>query len=1052
MIDTPESKSPLRRFRHQFQGRLIILLIILLLPSLALQAFLYHQRLGELRAEAFQENLEIARAVAKTFQAFVEDVLHQELTIGLAITSSVPMAPADITRLLRESGIGHAAIRDFSWVNPEGIFTYSSNPAMIGADNSDRNYFRDIAGGRKWAVGELVRARTTQQPVFGISRGIRDESGALMGVVVATILPERIASLFSIDRGKDGALNIIDNKGMLVCRYPAVELHWAQRNLIGRYPAIDEALRGKDITMTIDSIFGGQRRLVAMTPAGSLGWVVAAGRSQAEVMAGVRATLLRQVALFLFVTVAAFTLALFFSRSISRSIRKLRQHALALGRGETEDVSIRASITEIADLADAFNTMAEKVKARESTLRLSEERLRGLGDNIPGGAIYQHMRHPDGHMSYAYMSAGIEGLIGIPVKEVLADPDSFRKTIHEEDYTRFVDAEKRSAANMTPLEMEFRQRSVSGEFKWLQCRSTPRPLADGSILWDGVLMDVTERKRLEQAVRESEARYRELVENANSAIIRWNRDGAITFFNEFAERFFGYRADEVIGRGVGLLVPEKESTGSDLSLLARRIVDRPEQFITNINENVCRNGRRVWMAWTNRAIFDDEGNVSEVLAVGSDITEQKLAEDALHRQTMLIGGINEVLREAIMSETEEQLAKTCLKVAEDLTGSRFGFLGELDGKGLFSGIALSDPGRNACGMPGDNATRLVHDMKVRGLWGKTLLDDAAVIANDPLSHPDRTGIPEGHPPLKSFMGVPIRNGGAVLGMIALANKEGGYDQSDASVIESLGVAFVEALFRKRAEEQLRRSHQELEARVRARTADLERSNQALQDFASVASHDLKEPLRKIITFGNILERKHARAIDREGQEYLKRIIDAGRRMQSLVTALLEYSRITAATEQRSKVDLSEIVGDVLTDLEVRIGASGGKVLVEELPVVEADPIMMRQLFQNLIANALKFHAEGEKPMVRVGLDTDEPTPRIIIEDNGIGFDEQYAERIFSPFQRLHGKSSRYEGTGMGLAICRKIVEQHGWSITARSRPGAGSKFIITIPPSGQRSA
>ncbi|MEN6438441.1 MAG: PAS domain S-box protein [Syntrophobacter sp.] len=1046
MVDTHESKSPIGRFRHQFQGKLIILLVILLLPNLAIQTYLYLDRFEELRAEAFQENLEIARAVAKTFQTFVQDALHQELTIGLAITSSVPMTPEDITRLLKESNIDHASIRDFSWTNPEGTFVYSSNPAMIGANNSDRSYFRDIVSGREWTVGELVLARTTGQPVFGISRGIRDGSGTLLGVVVATILPEQVESLFSIDRGKDGALSIIDNKGMLVCRYPALELKWDERNWAERYPEITKVFQGKELSLTMASAFGAKDRLVAVTPAGTLGWAVAAERSQAEVMAGVRASLLRQTALYLVVTFLAFALALVFSRSLSNSVRKLRQHALALGRGETGELSITANIAEIADLADAFNTMAEKVKTRELTLRLSEERLRGVGDNIPGGAIFQQVRHPDGRLSYAYMSAGIERLVGISVEDLLADPDALEKTIHEDDLAHCLEVERKSALHITPLELEFRQRSPSGEVKWLQCRATPRRLDDGSILWDGVVMDITERKRLEQAVRESESRYRELVENANSAILRWKHDGTITFFNEFAERFFGYRADEVIGRDVELLLPEQESMGGDLSMLAQRIVDRPEQYITHINENVRRDGSRVWMAWTNRAILGKDGQVSEILAVGSDITERKLAEDALHRQTALIRGINKVLREALVSETEEELAGTCLAVAEELTGSEFGFLGEVNDKGLFYNIALSDPGWEACRMPGDNATSLIHDMEIRGIWGKTLLDEITVIANDPLIHPDRVGIPDGHPPLKSFLGVPIKSTGHAFGMIALANKDGGYDQFDASAIESLGVAFAEALSRKRAEEGLRRSHQELEARVLARTADLERSNRALQDFASIASHDLKEPLRKIISFGNILEQKHSDSIGASGNEYLRRITAASQRMQSLITALLEYSKITANTEHFGKVDLSEIVRDVIMDLEVRIESSGGKVLVGDLPVVEADPVQMRQLFQNLIANALKFHGEGKRPLVKVGLSAElGHAPRIVIEDNGIGFDEEHVETIFAPFHRLHGKSSRYEGTGMGLAICRKIVEQHGWSITARSQPGIGSSFIISIP-------
>jgi PAS domain S-box-containing protein len=252
--------------------------------------------------------------------------------------------------------------------------------------------------------------------------------------------------------------------------------------------------------------------------------------------------------------------------------------------------------------------------------------------------------------------------------------------------------------------------------------------------------------------------------------------------------------------------------------------------------------------------------------------------------------------------------------------------------------------------------------------------------------------------------------------------------------------------RKRMEDELRESRDELELRVQERTVELERSNQALREFASIASHDMREPLRKVTTFGNMLRNKHKDSLGEQGNDYLNRMIDASNRMQVLLTSLLEYSRVTMNPEPFKEVDLCDIVHGVLSDLEIRIEKSGGEVQVGELPVVEGDPIQMRQLFQNLIGNALKFHKQGEKPLVKVHCSADNPVCQIIVEDNGIGFDEQCGERIFAPFQRLCGKSE-YEGTGMGLAICKKIVERHGGSITVRSSPGDGSTFIITLPVS-----
>ncbi|MHC1727801.1 MAG: ATP-binding protein [Syntrophobacteraceae bacterium] len=165
-------------------------------------------------------------------------------------------------------------------------------------------------------------------------------------------------------------------------------------------------------------------------------------------------------------------------------------------------------------------------------------------------------------------------------------------------------------------------------------------------------------------------------------------------------------------------------------------------------------------------------------------------------------------------------------------------------------------------------------------------------------------------------------------------------------------------------------------------------------------------------------------------------------MKSLLAALLEYSRLTTRAEPFVEVEFMQIVRDVLSDLEARIEREGGVVQVEDLPVAQGDPTQMRQLFQNLIGNALKFHKRGEKPIVRVFCTPADNTGcRIVIED-GIGFDQEFAGKIFAPFQRLHGKSSQYEGTGMGLALCEKIVERQGGGITVECTPGIGSSFII----------
>jgi two-component system sensor kinase FixL len=240
-------------------------------------------------------------------------------------------------------------------------------------------------------------------------------------------------------------------------------------------------------------------------------------------------------------------------------------------------------------------------------------------------------------------------------------------------------------------------------------------------------------------------------------------------------------------------------------------------------------------------------------------------------------------------------------------------------------------------------------------------------------------------------------------------------------------------------------------------AELERSNHELEQFAYVASHDLQEPLRKIRTFGDRLAMSCAAALDPAGRECLERMQTAAERMQNLIQGLLSLSRVTTKGQDFVPVDLAAVAADVVSDLEVQIQQVQGRVELGRMPSIMADPLQIRQLLQNLIGNALKFRREDEPPVVRVharfvgdreGRAARDSAAgeqcRLVVEDNGIGFEEKYAQRIFGVFQRLHTREA-YPGTGIGLAICKKIAERHGGSITAQGTPGQGAVFTVLLP-------
>jgi len=318
----------------------------------------------------------------------------------------------------------------------------------------------------------------------------------------------------------------------------------------------------------------------------------------------------------------------------------------------------------------------------------------------------------------------------------------------------------------------------------------------------------------------------------------------------------------------------------------------------------------------------------------------------------------------------------------------------------------------------------------------------------------------------AFAGYPLLVNERLIGVMALF---AGYTLTNATLqaMATIANGIAIGIERLRTYENLQDLNATLEAKVEQRTAvlrqlnaELQRSNQELQDFAYVASHDLQEPLRKIQAFGNLLEEEYGHVLG-DGKAYLERMRNAATRMRVLIEDLLTFSRVTTKAAPFSQVDLNAVLRQVIDDVEPRLQASQGYIEAQPLPTIEADHGQIHQLLQNLIVNALKFQRPDVPPLVKVFAEVQTTSETSVgtapslppqaqrwcllyIEDNGIGFDEKYLDRIFTVFQRLHGKSD-YEGTGIGLAVVRKIAERHGGSVTAKSSIGKGATFIITLP-------
>jgi len=306
------------------------------------------------------------------------------------------------------------------------------------------------------------------------------------------------------------------------------------------------------------------------------------------------------------------------------------------------------------------------------------------------------------------------------------------------------------------------------------------------------LLDASKRRELEEALRQSEERLRTVVASTPIVMFSLDSEGVFLLAEGRGLESLGFRASDVLGQNIF-----EQSRDMPQVLQSVRRALTGESFTTLLDVN-----GRVLEAWLC-PVRDQSGDISSITGVVTDVTDRKRAEEQLIRQRAVLGVINKVLREALICDTDADMARACVEAAEELTASKFGFIGEINEAGRFDTIALTDPGWGACRVPRSSAARLIKDMEIRGLWGKVVKDENPLIVNDPASHPDRVGTPEGHPPLTSFLGVPLKRGNKTIGMIGLANKESGYDAADQEDIEALSVAFVEALSRKRAEETIK---------------------------------------------------------------------------------------------------------------------------------------------------------------------------------------------------------------------------------------------------------
>jgi PAS domain S-box-containing protein len=530
--------------------------------------------------------------------------------------------------------------------------------------------------------------------------------------------------------------------------------------------------------------------------------------------------------------------------------------------------------------------------------------------------------------------------------------------------------------------------------------------------------DITERKRAEETIRQAYAYNRSLIEASLDPLVTIDPDGTITDVNDATVKATGFTREALIGTDFSRYFTEPERAKAGYEQVFRTGSVRDYEL------EIRHKDGPVTPVLYNATVFRDEtGHIAGVFASARDIAERKKAEETIR----LANAYNRSLIEASLDPlvtinpdgTISDVNATTVRVTgvtrEDLIGTYFSNY-------------FTDPERAKAGYKQvfRDGTVTDYELEIRHRNGRItpVLYNATVFRDE---------------------------SGDVAGVFAAAR----------DITE-----------RKRAEEALMKAYNELDDRVKERTAELlvanrhleqeiaehkatadelrrkseelTRSNLELQQFAYVASHDLQEPLRAISGFTELLEKRYKGHIDEKADKYINFIVDGTKQMDQIIHDLLAYSRVQTKAQEFGLIDTNKALDQALSNLHSSIRESGAIITRDPLPEIYADGTQITQVFQNLIGNALKFQKPGITPVIHISATCDDGTWRFSVTDNGIGIELRFADRIFMIFQRLHAKGE-YEGTGIGLAICKRIVERHGGEISVQSEPGAGSTFSFTIP-------
>jgi PAS domain S-box-containing protein len=983
------------------RSRLLLLATAMLLPYLLYVGISTYAARQDAIAHALSHNEAEARRVAAQFAAYVEQVQALLASVETAVSDDITAVTENDNKLKRLLAAVPGAVSWVSIVDPAGNITSSSAVPLAQRTTvnlSDRDYFRAAVRTRAFAVSTPIVARTTGELIVIMAHPMLDAAQSVRAVAVAVIGLGRLGELAESMRGEPGSrIALASDRGMLMLHTP-VNREWIGRDA-RELPQFGVARSGgtfRGETRGLD----GERLYGASVPVRNAPWQAFYAMPYEAALAPAQKRLfelLSGAAIMLLVAVGA---AWWISRGLVMPILRLRRGVNALARGHlAHRVDVSAG-GEVAALAYDINAMARK-------LGEAERRLRSLA-----ALSSDFFWETDLDQTFSRLEGDLQRVLGMPIDQAL----------HKPVWELGLRVNGDLAAHMATLErrepfrdVEFVRVAQGGAIAVvLLVSGEPRTGANGEFLgYRGVARDVTERNLLEAEVRRaqrslarSEERFRSVVEMSSDWIWETDPQHRFTYVSSGLERTLDLPAAEIIGKARWEKQFENMRPGdwdAHRALLEQRL-----PFSDLRLESINRAGRRTVQSVSGQPVFGPAKEFLGYRGVGRDITAQLEVEEALRSE-------------------HDRLARVLEAMAEGLlildAGGRYALLNAA-GERILGARREEIVGRRFTDVP----------------WSRAPLEGEDGSTPESVFELMRAGR-EWHFGPENYV---LKRAD---GVERVLRHQAARMEDSAGAFAGIIVTFediTEQLQEAEAHErQILELNADLERRVVERTAELTVAYKEMESFSYSVSHDLRAPLRAISGFSRILLEDFRGEFPAEAQRLLGRVAQNAERMGALIDGLLEFGRLSRQPLRLQRIRPAELVREVLDELAALREGRRIDLRVGDMPECEADRVLLKQVYANLLANAIKYTGLRPEAKIEVGSITMGLGPVYYVRDNGTGFDMAYAGKLFAMFERLH-LPAEFEGNGVGLALVRRIVERHGGKVWADSAPDKGATFFFRL--------